>query len=88
MLFTGQVAMLAQNTTSNIGTRFQSHATKNIQEKIYVHLNRPDLLTGEILWFKIYCVDAMQHRPLDLSLIAYAEIIDQNNKPWFKPKLV
>jgi hypothetical protein len=77
----GQVQ--SQNTVQLI----QDYAVKNIQEKIYVHVDRPDHITGEILWFKIYCTDALMHRPLDLSKIAYVEIIDHNNRPLLQTKV-
>ncbi|MEM1136842.1 MAG: hypothetical protein AAGI07_13475, partial [Bacteroidota bacterium] len=42
---------------------------------------------GEILWFKIYCVDATYHKSLDLSKVAYIELLDKNNKPVLKAKI-
>jgi hypothetical protein len=58
----------------------------NIQEKIFVHTDKDFYLAGEIVWYKIYYMDGTFHRPLDLSKLAYVEIIDQNNKPVMQAK--
>ena len=81
------IGALGQANSKKIIAAFQDYSSSNLQEKIYVHLDRPDHLTGEILWFKIYCVDARMHRPLDLSKIAYAEILDLSNKPILQTKV-
>ena len=66
---------VSQPETQFIQETFSQHREKNLQEKIYVHLDRTSYLTGEILWFKIYLVDASFHKPLDLSKVAYFEIL-------------
>ena len=66
---------------------FQDHATKNLQEKIYLHIDRSDHITGELLWFKIYCVDGLVHRPLDVSKVVYVEILDKHNQPVIQTKV-
>lgn len=65
----------------------QKHQFENFQEKIYAHLNRPDLIVGEILWFKLYAVDATLHKPSYLSKIAYVELLDMNNHPVLQTKI-
>ncbi len=40
-----------------------------------------------ILWFKLYTVDASLHQPLDMSKVAYIEILDNNNKPVIQAKI-
>jgi hypothetical protein len=58
-----------------------------IQEKVYAHIDRTDHLAGDILWFKIYTVDATQHKLLDLSKVVYVEILDRNNTPIAQTKV-
>ncbi|MBS1600284.1 MAG: hypothetical protein JST75_18800 [Bacteroidetes bacterium] len=53
----------------------------NLQEKLYVHTDKNMYMPGEIAWFKIYYLDGFFHRPLQLSEIAYVELIDHTNKP-------
>lgn len=79
-------AALAQNA-QELRKKFENYSVDNIQEKVYAHLDRTDHITGEVLWFKIYCVDARQHRPLDISKIVYAEILSSDNTPVLQTKL-
>ncbi len=58
-----------------------------LSEKIYVHSDKNFYLAGEIVWFKIYCVDRNDHRPVNISKVAYAEILDRNNKPVLQAKI-
>ena len=44
-------------------------------EKLYLHTDRPHYLTGEKIFFRIFYVDGFQHKPADLSKIAYVELI-------------
>ena len=51
------------------------------QEKIFAHLDKGFYLAGEILWFKLYLTDASSHQLLDLSKVAYVEILSNDRKP-------
>jgi len=67
--------------------KFDSHRKNSLQEKLYVHLDRSYYLTGEILWFKIYNVDGSFHKSLDLSKVAYVEILSPDNHPVLQAKV-
>lgn len=58
-----------------------------LQEKLYVHTDKDLYLPGEIAWFKIYDVDGCFHKPLQLSEVAYIELIDPSNKPVLQDKV-
>ncbi len=60
--------------------RFEKFQQRNLQEKIYGHLDRTAYVTGETMWFKIFCTDATHHRLLDLSKVAYIEILHRSGK--------
>jgi len=64
---------------------YQQHV---LQEKIFVHTDKSLYFAGEIMWFKIYDVDATTHKPLDISKVAYAEILDHEDKPVLQAKIV
>ncbi|NOS91989.1 MAG: hypothetical protein HOP30_08705 [Cyclobacteriaceae bacterium] len=66
---------------------FDGYRTKNLQEKIYVHTDRPTYLAGETVWFKIYLTDASLHKALDLSRVAYLEVINTNDVAAFQFKI-
>ncbi len=66
-------------------TQYQQNA---LTEKIYVHTDKNYYLAGEILWFKIYDVDGTFHHPIDISKLAYIELLDSDNKPQLQGKIV
>jgi len=63
------------------------YRAQRLQEKLYVHTDKTFYLAGEICWFKLYCVDAGTHLPLDLSKVAYLEWLDKENKPVLQAKV-
>src|SRR5260221_13735102 len=58
-----------------------------IEEKVYVHTDKEFYLAGEIMWFKLYAVDAPSHIPLSLRKIAYVEIISKEQRPIAQAKI-
>jgi hypothetical protein len=77
----------AQLMTNRLEEKFNRFRVNNLQEKLYMHVDRNFYLAGEILWCKIYVVDATLHQPLDLSKVAYVEVLDENNNPVVQAKL-
>ena len=77
-----------QNSTAReIAEDFEHYQQNNLQENIYVHTDKDFYLAGEILWFKLYTVDAFFQRPLDMSKLAYVEVLDQAGKPVLQAKI-
>ncbi|HVW96079.1 MAG TPA: MG2 domain-containing protein [Mucilaginibacter sp.] len=76
----GQVIQEVQNS-------FNLYKQTALQEKIFVHTDKTTYLPGEIVWFKIYCVDGNDHKPLTLSKVVYAEILDNNQNPVAQAKI-
>lgn len=79
--------LTAQTGPDDIRARFTQYASKALQEKLYVHTDKDFYLAGEIIWFKLYNVDGTHHRPLDLSKVAYVELLDKDNKPAMQGKI-
>ncbi|QEC66115.1 hypothetical protein FRZ67_01895 [Panacibacter ginsenosidivorans] len=77
----------AQKNLNIITAAFNDYKAGTIQEKIYVHTDKNFYLTGEIIWFKLYNTDASFHKPLDISSVAYVEILDTLNKPVQQAKI-
>jgi hypothetical protein len=77
----------AQNNLKTITVPFNDYKESTIQEKIYVHTDKNFYLTGEIIWFKLYNTDATFNKPLDISSVAYVEILDSLNKPVQQTKI-
>jgi len=76
-----------QNLSDTLRKKFDVYRTKNLQEKIYVHVDRPNYLAGETVWFKIYLTDASLHKALDLSSVAYLEVINANDVAVLQQKI-
>ena len=66
---------------------FEEYTQSDLQEKIYAHADKNFYLAGEICWFKLYCVDASFHKPLNMSKVAYTEILNDKNKPVLQAKI-
>ena len=69
------------NPVAFIQSRLHTYNGNVWQEKLYVHSDKSFYITGEIVWFKLYLVDALSNRPAPLSKVGYVEILDKNNKP-------
>src|ERR1700722_12778072 len=66
---------------------FNLYKQSALQEKIFVHTDKTVYLPGEILWFKIYCVDGNDHKPLNLSKVVYVEVLDNNQTAVIQAKV-
>lgn len=86
-IFLSIIARSQQADYGEIKSQFQQYREKVLQEKIYAHLDKNLYLAGEILWFKIYNVDASLHKPLDISKVVYVEILDQDHNAVLQTKL-
>jgi hypothetical protein len=80
-------ALAQSDALGSVQARADTWQKLVLQEKIFAHLDKPFYLAGEILWCRLYCVDANTHRPLDVSKLAYIELLDQDNKPVLQGKI-
>lgn len=79
--------MAQADTLRSIKQSFEQYRKKAFQEKIYVHTDKQFYVAGEMLWFKIYDVDGMLHHPIDISKVAYVELINNAQVPEFQVKV-
>ncbi|HEX8019050.1 hypothetical protein [Mucilaginibacter sp.] len=77
---------LAQ-TIGQISDSFNKYGQATVQEKIFVHTDKSAYLTGEILWFKAYSVDATYHKPLGLSKVVYVDVLDGKQNAIIQTKI-
>jgi hypothetical protein len=68
-------------------SNFKQYNDQVLQEKLYVHTDKNLYLTGEILWFKIYNVDAGLNSPLNVSKVAYVDVLDEANNAVLQAKI-
>jgi hypothetical protein len=66
---------------------FDKYRKQNFQEKIFVHTDKDFYLSGEVIWFKIYCVDGIENKLSSFSKVAYVEIIDFTGEPVLQAKI-
>ena len=81
------IANAQSDSLKSIVKKFNTYKTKNLQEKLFLHIDRQTYLVGETIWFKIYCIDASTHKPLDISKVAYVELVGKNNKVALQTKV-
>jgi hypothetical protein len=74
--------------TASIVSKFESYSQKALQEKIFLHTDKDFYVAGEIVWFKIYYVDGATRKPLQVSKLAYAEILNSEGKAEMQAKIV
>ncbi|RSK30257.1 MG2 domain-containing protein [Hymenobacter metallilatus] len=83
-------AIPAQAQSDSLRTltqRFTTYQQQALQEKVYLHLDRPLYLSGEVLWFKAYVTDGTSGKPLAMSKIVYVEVLDRNRQPVLQAKV-
>ncbi|WP_428328181.1 hypothetical protein [Mucilaginibacter sp.] len=90
-LLTGMLTLLFLNSRAQViqevQNSFNAYKQSALQEKLFVHTDKSTYLPGEILWFKIYCVDGNDHKPLNLSKVTYIELLDNANSPISQAKI-
>lgn len=82
------VNLVAQDFEREVVKKFERYRDTHLQEKIYAHTNEDVYLTGEMLWVKLYYVDGAAHKPLDLSKVAYVDVIDKDNRTVLQAKIL
>lgn len=81
------ISFIAKSQTKLNNT--DNTAVQNIsQEKIFVHLNTSFLITGEFLYYKVYCINNETKDLSKFSKIAYVELINSNKEIVFKHKVI
>ncbi len=73
LLLTGRAQVIQEVQNS-----FNLYKQSALQEKIFVHTDKNVYLPGEILWFKVYCVDGNDNKPLHMSKVVYVDILDNS----------
>ncbi|MEO5562090.1 MAG: hypothetical protein ABIR18_01620 [Chitinophagaceae bacterium] len=80
-------AFSQQSTNGPIIEKFKSYSNTAIQEKLFLHTDKEFYIAGEIVWFKIYYVDGVSNLPMQMSKLAYAEVLNSNNEPVLQAKI-
>jgi len=82
LLFAGGILFCAYGQSQSVNAQeFPGLNNQPLREKVFAHTDKNFYLAGEILWFKLYDVSADSLKPIDLSNVAYVEILNANEKP-------
>jgi hypothetical protein len=82
-------ACLAQDPFINkLTTSISEHVAKESGEKIYLQTDKSFYISGEILWFKSYVVDATRNKFFSQSKVAYVEVLNRESKPVVQGKIL
>ncbi len=87
LLFVFSAGFCQTEGLNNIKSAFEKYSSKFLHEKVFVHTDKSFYTAGEIVWFKLYTVEASFHKPSGLSKIAYLEIINNDLKPVLQAKI-
>ena len=70
-----------------LGRQLQRYGQQALVEKLYGHLDRPVYAARETMWLQLYAVDGTYHKPLDLSKVAYVEVLNSLHQPVLQTQL-
>lgn len=87
MLFVFLASAVSATAQDSVLTKFNNYRRQVVQEKMFLHTDQDVYLTGEVIWLKIYTVDASRHIPMDLSKVAYVELVDKDNQSVVREKI-
>ncbi|CAM3678138.1 hypothetical protein FLGE108171_10210 [Flavobacterium gelidilacus] len=75
-------------TQTNINSKDANTFDSSVNESIYLHINNPTILVGESIFYKLYCLNSINHTYSTISKIAYVEIFDATGTSISKQKLL
>ncbi|WP_428654351.1 hypothetical protein [Runella sp.] len=81
------IPVVGTGQTHPLSQQLVQHSQRAVQEKVFVHLDRPLYLVGETIWFKTFCLDASSNQPLNISKVAYLEVLDKEHNPVLQTKI-
>ncbi|MBX0292674.1 hypothetical protein K3G63_19675 [Hymenobacter sp. HSC-4F20] len=81
------VARAQTDSLTSVPQQFTRYQQQTLQEKLFLHLDRPVYLSGEVMWFKVYATDGTYSKPLSLSTVAYVEVLDKNRRAVLQGKI-
>ena len=79
--------VFSQQELKEIQSSFNEYKNYNLKEKIFTHTDKDLYVAGEIVWFKLYVINADDNKFIDLSKLTYVEILDAEQKPVLQTKV-
>jgi hypothetical protein len=76
--------LFAQNSNS---TSIERNLKISATETIYLQTNNDALITGETLYYQLYCLNPNNFKPSEISKIAHVKLLSNDNKVIIEQKL-
>ena len=76
--------LFAQNSNT---TSIEKNIRISTSETVYIQTNNDALITGETLYYQLYCLNPINFKPSDISKIAHVKLISVDNKVIIEQKL-
>ena len=76
--------LFAQNSNT---TSIEKNIKISTSETVYIQTNNDALITGETLYYQLYCLNPINFKPSDVSKIAHVKLISVDNKVIVEQKL-
>lgn len=77
----GKTIAQSDSQIESLVDALSEYEANNVQEKIYLHLDKPVYSAGEDIWFKAYTTIGTENSLSAFSKIMYVELIDQKEEP-------
>ena len=76
--------LFAQNSNT---TSIEKNIKISTSETVYIQTNNDAFITGETLYYQLYCLNPINFKPSDVSKIAHVKLISVDNKVIVEQKL-
>lgn len=76
--------LFAQNSNT---TSIEKNIKISTSETVYIQTNNDALITGETLYYQLYCLNPINFKPSEISKIAHVKLISVDNKVIVEQKL-
>ena len=76
------------NMTDYLSQRFSKYCISVPREEIFIHSDRNEYISGEVLWFNIYLIDRQNLKPSSRSRIVYLELLNAVNRPVVQKRIL
>jgi hypothetical protein len=81
------IQLFAQTELATIQAKLSAFTQSQLPEKVFLHTDKSFYTAGEIVWFKMYVMDGIFHKPLSVSKVGYVELLDKENVPVYRTKI-
>ncbi|RZL14096.1 MAG: hypothetical protein EOO89_16585, partial [Pedobacter sp.] len=75
----GSAFVISADPIDQIVSSLEKFTSSQIQEKVFVHTDKPFYAAGDTIWYKAYTVDARENLPTNLSGVLYVDLLNEKD---------